>query len=188
MYYKRMLSCHPTLKRFLTVTSATCLFVVASTQNCVALEAQKLQISRLGDTELSCGELSEEASLMQEIVNTTQSIKDQKDFEKTGVTAAGAIGSFLVGSVTGGIGIAAAGYLLKDNLDDHAESANGIQDIAKQRRMLMIGIYHAKGCSGPIETIAIDKTPTPDLVTRLTDIAPASGGRRYTRPANHFNE
>ena len=55
---------------------------------------------------------------MREIVNTTEDIKDSSTLRNYGISAAGAVGSFLISSTTGGLGLAAAGYLLKSSSDD----------------------------------------------------------------------
>lgn len=112
-----------------------------------------LEVSRIGDTDLNCGQLSQEAVLMRDIVATTEDIKDGTERRNMGITAAGAVGSFLVSSVTGGLGIAAAGYLLQQNADNEKDEADNVQDIAEQRRSLMVGIYNAKGCHGPMEHV-----------------------------------
>ena len=66
---------------------------------------------------------------------------------KNGIKAAGAIGSFLVGSVTGGVGLAVGGFLLDQGVDEARTNADDFQDTAEQRRTLMMGIYNAKGWS-----------------------------------------
>lgn len=110
-----------------------------------------LKISRSGDIELSCGELSQESAAMRDVIYTMQDVKNASEMQSHGVTAAGAVGSLLIGTVTGGIGLAVGGFLLDYNIDEHEEAADDLQDTAAQRRTLMMGIYNAKGCFGPIE-------------------------------------
>ena len=86
--------------------------------------ASELQVSRRGDLEMSCGGLSQEAALMRDIITTTQDIKDNSAMASRGVNVAGAAAGFLVGTVTGGLGIAAAGFLLDEAVDDRAENAD----------------------------------------------------------------
>lgn len=138
------------MRRFLSV--CTCIVSCLSyALPAYATEATLLRVSRVGDIELSCGQLSQEAVLMRDIISTTEEIKDDASLRSYGVTAAGALGSLLVSSVTGGVGIAAAGYLLKHTTDEESDEADGVQDLAAQRRSLMVGIYNAKECHGPIE-------------------------------------
>ncbi len=112
---------------------------------------ETLQISKAGDLELSCNALSKEAGDMSQIIHATQDIKDNSEMKSHGVTAAGAVGSFLIGSVTGGIGLAVGGFLMNHNIEEHSDQADEVQDYAEQRRTLMMGIHNAKGCNGPIE-------------------------------------
>lgn len=106
-------------------------------------------IARQGDLELSCLELIAEADSMHDIVNISDDQITDSQFQKKGIGVAGAIGSFLVGSLTGGIGFAAAGFLAKEIPENRAEEAAQFRDIATQRRSLMMGIYQAKGCENP---------------------------------------
>ena len=115
------------------------------------IRAEDLSISKIGDTELSCGGLSSEAGNMRDIIFTTQDIKDSARMQSHGITAAGALGSFLVGTVTGGVGLAVGGFLLDQNVGKTEREADALQDTAAQRRTLMMGIFNAKGCEGPLE-------------------------------------
>lgn len=110
-----------------------------------------LQVSYEGDVEMSCGALSSEAGNMRDIIYATQDIKNHAKMKKQGIKAAGAIGSFLIGSVTGGVGLAVGGFLLDQGVDNTRSNADIFQDTAEQRRTLMMGIYNAKGCNGPLE-------------------------------------
>ncbi len=151
----------------------------------------ELKVSRVGDLEMSCSELSQEALLMKDIVATTQDIKDSSTLQKHGITAVGAVGSFLVGTVTGGIGLAAAGFLLDHNVDGKSDSADSVQDVAEQRRSLMLGIHTAKGCYGPLEHAMID--PEPIKLIELASIEPSTGsetepGYAKQPPKPRYNE
>lgn len=152
--------------------SLACICLLLSSAPSFALdEALALQVSRTGDIEMSCGEISQEAALMRDIITTTQGIQDNTDFKDKSISAVGAVGSFFVSTVTGGAGIAAVGYLLKDANEDTAEKAEGVQDIAEQRRSFMTGIYNAKGCAGPIEHAFRDDINTPDTNQDSTSLA-----------------
>ncbi len=114
-------------------------------------DLENLAISHENDLNMVCGDLSKEALYMRDIIYTTQDIKDRAKMQSHGVTAAGAIGSFLIGSVTGGVGLALGGFLLDQNIGQTEDDADSLQDTAAQRRTLMMGIYNAKGCEGPLE-------------------------------------
>lgn len=88
---------------------------------------------------------------MAKIIFATQDVKNNSELRSHGVTAAGAIGSFLIGSATGGIGLAVGGFLMNHTIDERKDRADTLQDTAAQRRTLMMGIHNAKGCFGPIE-------------------------------------
>jgi len=88
---------------------------------------------------------------MSSIIYATQDIKDTSEMKSHGISAAGAVGSFLIGTVTGGIGLAVGGFLMNYSVEERSDEADKIQDIAAQRRTLMMGIHNAKGCYGPID-------------------------------------
>lgn len=157
-------------------------------------KVQTLQISRAGDLEMSCGELSQEATLMRDIVATTQGIKNDKEFNERGIGVAGAIGGLVIGSATGGIGLAAAGLLANHINEEEKEEADSVQDKAAQRRILMMGIFNAKGCKGPIEhamqdpeAMKMDEAPSAVAET-LASIKPASGPEYYGDLRHRYNE
>lgn len=148
----------------------------------------ELQISRAGDIEMSCGLLSKEATLMRDIIFTTQDLQNSNKMKSRGAAVAGTAASFLVGTVTGGIGIAAAGFLIDESFAGDAEATDKIQDTAEQRRSFVMGIYNAKGCHGPLD----HALQSPDVLmsfddivkaSTIDDIEPASG-----EPSTQYNQ
>lgn len=109
------------------------------------------QVSQSGDLEKSCHEISQEVSDMELLISHTQNTLDGSEMTNHGVTVAKTVGSYLVGSLAGGIGIIAAGYIVSEAADDRFEEAAAVQDVAEQRRSFMAGIYNARGCVGPLE-------------------------------------
>ncbi len=105
-----------------------------------------LRVAKKGDLELSCKQLVDEALLMREIITTTQTIKNDASFNSTAVTAIGAVGSFLTSTMTAGLSLAAAGLVASNEVGQNEDSADNVQDIARQRRALISGIYQAKSC------------------------------------------
>ena len=170
------------------ILSACLLALLSNTSAAWATDAVTLQVSRLGDIEMGCGGLSQEAALMRDIIITTQDIKDDSKMKDRGISAAGAVGSFLVGTVTGGIGIAAAGLILKNSTNNTQHEADTIQDTAEQRRSLMIGIYNAKGCSGPIEHVMQDGLTQEKEMQRLAEIETAAGKANLRQKKPHYNQ
>lgn len=165
---------HNKMKKHLILTACT-LCLLCPSGAATADDVLKLQVSRPGDVEMACGALSQEAVLMRDIINTTEDIKDDSKLKNHGISAAAGIGSFLVGSATGGIGFAAAGLLLKNATNNTKDEADHIQDIAEQRRSFMIGVYNAKGCKGPIDHALQDNVEGNDDITQMAAVEPASG-------------
>lgn len=142
-----------------------------------------LKVVRDGDTDLNCQQLVDEALLMRDIIQTTEDVKSDARLNGHAVTAAGAVGSFLIGTVTGGIGLAAAGFLVNQEVEEDAENADNVQDTATQRRALMVGIHKAKGCETSMEAamIPIEKKSVMDISSeRLASIEPAAGKQART--------
>lgn len=128
--------------------------------------------------QLSCEELVDEAVLMRDIIQTTQNLKSESELNGHAVTAAGAIGSFLIGSVTGGIGLAAAGFVASQDIEADGNEAEYVQDIASQRRALMVGIHKAKGCDTSMAEALkpiVTKSSLQLGSEKLADMEPASG-------------
>lgn len=148
---------------------------------------ENLVISKAGDVEMSCGALSKEAVTMRNIIHEMEEVKNGSEIQSHGVTAAGAVGSFLIGSVTGGIGLAVGGFLLDRNISANKDDADEIQDIAKQRRTLMMGIYNAKSCFGPLEH-AMQNPEERDAMDIIADIQPASGQTYQTELRRRYND
>ena len=165
---------------------SSCLIASAQANNHV----EKLKISRPGDIELSCGALSEEATLMRDIIFTTQDMQNNAKMKSRGAAVAGTAASFLIGTVTGGIGLAAAGFLIDENISTSADKTNKIQDTAEQRRSFIMGIHNAKGCYGPLDHALQNPEDLKSLsefaeAATLQNIEPAAGDRS---PPNRYNE
>jgi hypothetical protein len=128
---------------------------------------------------------------MRDIIKTTEVIKDDAKFKEHGVTAVGALGSFLVGTATAGLGLAAAGFFVSPEVKDGADQIDDVQDIAEQRRSFMVGIYNAKQCDGSIEQAMaeIEKKSMLDITAqKLASVQPAAGkGKDKETPDNAFN-
>ncbi len=167
----------------------------------MARNMKDLKVSRLGDTELSCAALEKEAVAMRSIIRAKQGIEDDSNMKSNGISAAGAVGSLLLGTLTAGVGLAAAGFIANEAVEDEADRADSIKEVAAQRRSLMVGIYHAKGCAEPIDHVFDDKparkerkeaiamtSPTEEPRTAapvVATIAPAAGA---ASPEFRFNE
>lgn len=178
-------------RRFLHITSA--LTILALPGPAFAIENETtydLQVSKPGDLEMSCGKLSEEALLMNDIIATTQDIRNNSEIKGRGIGVAGAAASFLVGTLTGGIGLAAAGYLANEAVEGTGDDAESVQDIAEQRRSFVTGIYNSKGCNGPIDH-ALQKEPDmpqEDEAEAAAKLETAAGEAPPARPQPVYNQ
>lgn len=136
--------------------------------------AAKLQISHDGDARMACRGYSQEAMRMHGIIASMQNRKDDSKMQTRGIGVVGTAASYLVGTVTGGLSIAAAGFIAGQATDERGEDAEEIQDIAQQRRAVMVGMFKAKNCTGPIEFVFNDPEPN-DPIRKITKIQPAAG-------------
>ncbi len=93
--------------------------------------------------------------------------------QRRGIGVLGTAASYLVGTVTGGLSIAAAGFVASHASERKGDDADALQDAAEQRRAIMAGIFRAKKCVGPMEAALNDPPPVNDL--DLARIAPAAG-------------
>lgn len=161
----------------------------------------KIEIWMAGDDQLDCGGIREEISAMEEMIIRSDEAQQSAENTGTGISIAKAIGGFLIGSIPGAIGVMAAGHVAGQAAEGQAEDAEAREDIAEQRRSMMIGMYNAKGCKGPIHSnralrsaaIAEDAPMpaygNPEDVRRFDPAAiePAAGGRGYKVEAHKVN-
>ena len=171
-------------KTILTITSLSLLSATliapyaAHADEQITQDPHAMQIVRQGDLDLTCAQLIEEARLMNDIIQTTEDLKSDAKFNNHAVAAAAGVGSFVVGTLTAGIGLAAAAFMTSQNVEKDEQSAESIQDIAHQRRALMVGIHKATPCEEPIDEIMIEaktKTLIETSNERLANVEPATG-------------
>lgn len=123
-----------------------CLFA-SSTALAGNASFQAFEVTRESDLQMSCEEIIKESLLMREIIQSTEDTKSEARFNSHAVTAAAGVGSFLVGTLTAGVGIAAAGFVASQEVSNDKQSAEDLQNIAHQRRALLKGIYKSKDCT-----------------------------------------
>jgi hypothetical protein len=143
-----------------------------------SVKMDTITLTKKNDLKMSCGELSQEAQKMRDFIYLMEEKKTNSKIKSHGVTAAGAVGSLLIGTATGGVGLALGGFLLDQNFKDKTEVADEAQDIAEQRRTLMMGIFRAKDCQGPIEH-AMQNPEKFNAVDMIAAIEPAAGESKY---------
>ena len=138
-------------------------------------------VSQSVDARMDCHQLSNEAFIMKSIIAQTRNQRQGFKMQTQGIGVVGTAASFVVGSVTGGLGIAAAGLFARHATDQAGDHAEIMQEVAQQRRTLMIGMFNGKGCVGPIEG-ALQDAPMP---SELNQIAAAAGDARPAPPRNY---
>ncbi len=144
-----------TMKRTLTI--ATCIALLSfQAPLSYAMDMTDLNINKVGDIEMSCNQISREISSMEKTMFSTQEMQKNSHMANTGVGVVKTVGSYLVGSLGGALGILAAGYLVSEATGSKAEDASVLHDAATQRRSFMAGIYNAKECIGPLTMASIE--------------------------------
>lgn len=138
-----------------------------------AAEMFDLRVSREGDLVKDCGEISQEVSTMESIMEHAAEVQTETELAGKGINVVKSVGTYLIGSTGGALGIIAAGVVVSHFADEKIESAEDLQKAAGQRRSFMMGVYNAKGCEGPFKATAFE----------LAGIEPAAGdGAVYGPP------
>lgn len=139
-------------------------------------------VAQPGDAALDCAAINREIAAMEDIIIENEATQRAAKNTGTGITIAKAVGGFLIGSVPGAIGVMAAGYAAGEVAEDRAETADGIADSAALRRSMMIGMYNAKACKGPLHSPQSIKR----VAVKYEDIEPAAGPRNtHSTPARY---
>lgn len=108
------------------------------------------KISQTGDSHMDCLEISSEISDMDSIILVAEDKIQDTKIAGTGVGVAQTVGSFMIGSLGGVLGIFAAGAVIDNAADNKIEKIQEIQSAAEQRRSLMAAMYDVKQCVGPL--------------------------------------
>ncbi len=114
--------------------------------------APRLEIYMPGDDRLDCSGIGKEIARMEDMIIRSDAAQQSAENTGTGISIAKAIGGFLIGSIPGAIGVMAAGHVASEAAEGQAEDAEAVEDVAEQRRSMMIGMYNAKTCKGPIHS------------------------------------
>lgn len=154
-----------------------------------------LEVFMPGDDLLDCRGLNTQITSMEELIYNSDDAQRKAESTGTGISIAKAVGGFLIGSIPGAIGVMAVGHVAGEAAEGEAASAEEQENIAAQRRSMLIGMYNAKGCKGPLHNIRALRNATIDETARHpAHIEPAAGptGRRQrgTQPAHKvtYNE
>lgn len=109
-----------------------------------------MRITQPGDSKLNCLSISSEISEMDTIILEAEEKKRNTRVAGTGFGVAQTVGSFMVGSLGGVLGIFAAGAIIDNAADNKVEKVQEIQNAAAQRRSLMAALYDTRECFGPL--------------------------------------
>ena len=173
---------------FLLLTTACCALLLGAGP-AHASGVFPVQISQTGDTNLDCGQISSEVSSMNALVSRARKIERDTEMTNTGLGVAKTVGSFLIGSLGGALGILAAGHFASEVTDEKIDAALAAENSAKQRISLMSGIFDTKGCQGPLQA-ALDLPAGGD--GNPAAIEPAAGeehaGIQPVKPRYSYND
>lgn len=123
------------------------------------------------DHKMNCAAIGREIETMGTVIRYSDEVQDDANDTGTGISVVKAVGGFLIGSIPGAIGVMAAGQVANEIAEGKAEDAAHLQDIAEQRRSMMMGMYSAKNCYGPIREVKAEDRRDKFLAA----IEPASG-------------
>ena len=135
------------------------------------------------DTAMTCEQIANEVVELDRTIRNARTTQTSSHNTGTGVSVARTVGSFLVGSLGGVIGIVAVGALAGEVVDNSGEKAATIEENAEERQNRLAGIFEGKGCDGELAL-------TEDNPEDVTAIEPASGSIAHnTAPRKpHYNE
>lgn len=135
-----------------------------------------------GDTGMSCDQIANEVVELDRIIRTARTTQKNSDNTGTGVTVARTVGSLLIGSLGGVVGIAAVGALAGEAVENSGEKAAVIEENAEERQNRLAGVFEGKGCEGEL---ALTEERTEDV----TATEPAAGEPRNKQPRKpHYNQ
>jgi len=134
------------------------------------IAAEVAQTGKLSkdDTVMSCDQIANEVVELDRIIRTARTPRRNSDNTGTGVSVARTVGSFLVGSLGGVIGIVAVGALAGEVAENSGEEAAAIEENAEERQNRLAGVFEGKGCEG-------DLALTEDSSADVVEVEPAAG-------------
>ncbi|MFN3828027.1 MAG: hypothetical protein ACK4NR_10445 [Micavibrio sp.] len=145
--------------------------VLAFAADSYATETGEITAEAKNDVALSCDQIANEVVVLDRTIRTARDKKDSSDRAGTGVNVAQTVGSLLVGSLGGVVGIAAVGLLAGEAADEAGDDAAAIEEKAEERQNRLAGVFEGKGCEGELAL-------TPEAEDKEEDVSqlePASG-------------
>jgi len=173
------------------LTSFFCLLAVvmlmATISSARAADSTLPEISQPGDAAMSCGDIRHEITKMEKVVMESRVAQEKSKDANIGIGVIKTVGSYLVGTLTGTIGFMAAGHIAKEATKEHGDDAAAIENIALQRRSLMIGMHNALECGAlPPSQLLPEEEEAQDasLMQGSPDTIEPAAGSEDIRPAH----
>lgn len=142
---------------------------------------ERAEIKR--DVGMSCAQIADEVVKLDRIIRNARDAQVRSHNTSTGVSVAKTVGSLLVGSLGGVVGIVAVGALAGEAAEMSGERAAETEEDAEERQHRLAGIFEGKACEGELAL-----TEERDPATKAARIEPASGAAAYPVRKSHFNE
>ena len=130
------------------------------------------------DTVLSCDQIASEVVELDHVIRKARATQQSSENAGTGVSVARTVGSLLVGSLGGVVGIVAVGALAGEAAENSGEKAAKIEEGAEERQNRLAGVFDGKGCEGELALTE----EAPEAVAKVepaSGTAPAPGKPRY---------
>lgn len=134
------------------------------------LERIRIRAELKKDVGLSCDQIAHEVVELDRVIRMARITQTESRHTGTGVSVAKTVGSLLVGSLGGVVGIVAVGALAGEAANNYGEQAAQVEEDAEERQNRLAGIFDGKGCEGELVL-----TAEPDITGDLANITPAAG-------------
>ncbi len=125
-------------------------------------------ITANSDAGMSCDQIANEVVELDRVIRKARATQESSENAGTGVSVAKTVGSLLVGSLGGVVGIVAVGALAGEAAENSGEKAAKIEEGAEERQNRLAGVFEGKGCEGELAL-------TEEATESVAKVEPASG-------------
>jgi hypothetical protein len=132
-------------------------------------KSPKVVDEKTSDLGMSCDQIAHEVVALDKVIVDSRETQKKSRNADTGVTVAQTVGSVLIGSLGGVLGLAAAGVLASEAAEDAGEDAAALEEKAEERQNRLAGLFDGKGCEGELALTRDQEDDTP------SDVEPAAG-------------
>jgi len=150
----------------------------------IAAEVAEGEVVQKNDAHMTCEQIAHEVVELDRIIRTARHTQSRSDDAGTGVSVAKTVGSLLVGSLGGVVGIVAVGALAGEAAENSGEKAAVIEENAEERQNRLAGVFEGKGCEGKLALTE----EAPEVSKGAANVEPASGSPVYTPKKPRYNE